>query len=166
MMSGHRRPPDFLFFIFYFFNTDRSSQPPQSLFNISSKPTMNRCTIDYENRATVSHPPGAITHNETLLSYGSTVLLSVDGSNTSRNTQQDARACDSKGSKKQQCSRNQGIIDERTKCMHEKLYIKLQRRRNTQAKIDKLNTLMQNVSDNTELYKMYASRKAELEVQL
>jgi hypothetical protein len=25
---------------------------------------------------------------------------------------------------------------------------------------------MQNVSDNTELYKMYASRKAELEVQL
>ena len=143
-----------------------TTQPPQSLFNISSKPTMNRCTIDYENRATVSHPPGAITHNETLLSYGSTVLLSVDGSNTSRNTQQDARACDSKGSKKQQCSRNQGIIDERTKCMHEKLYIKLQRRRNTQQKIDKLNTLMQNVSDNTKLYKMYASRKAELEGQL
>jgi hypothetical protein len=127
---------------------------------------MSRCTIDYEYRATACHPPGAITHNETLLSYGASVLLSVDGSNTSRNTQQDARACDSRGSKKEQCSRNQGLVDDRTKAMHEKLYLKLQRRRNTQAKIDKLNTLMQNVSDNTELYKMYASRKAELEVQL
>ena len=105
--------------------------------------------------------------NETLFSYGAQVLLSTNGdANNGRRTQEDALACDTLRHRQSNCPRGQGIVDSRTKKMHERLYAKVERRK-VQRKIDQLDVLMQKVADNNkELYDMYAQRKSMLEVEL
>jgi hypothetical protein len=174
MMSGHRRPPELLFFIYYFINPDRSSHP-HSLFNISTKPN-NLPTM--QTVSTTSNPDFNVrTSNagtyevSSRMTRAGVVLLSNDTTvNRVLNTAEDVRACDTGKNIRYGLARNQGLIDTRCKAVRGRLYAEVQRRK-IQRCIDQLDALMQKLlesqdAENEELYDLYAQRKAELETQL
>jgi hypothetical protein len=171
MMSGHRRPPEELFFIFYFL-PDRSpshnshystSQPSQTIPTMQMhpiNPTFNvRSTSGVERREESSR-----------MTRAGVALLSHE-SDTRRvlNTEEDIRACDSTDSRRG-LGRNQGVIDKRCKAVRGRLHEKV-RRRTIQRQIDQLDTLMQKLLEtqdptNEKLYDLYAQRKAQYEAVL
>ena len=147
MMSGHRRRPEKLFFILSILfilsiPTSPITQPPQSLFNISTNPnntkTMQMTTTPTFNVRSSTAGHSAHRHEaSSRVSRSGVALLSNNGStNRVLNTAEDARACDVNFSRR--ClSHNQGIVDKRYKAIHRRLYEKVQQR-NIQRHIDHL----------------------------
>jgi hypothetical protein len=176
MMSGHRRPPDLLFFIFYFlFFINRSSQPPQSLSHshqhLNNLPTMQSVSTK-PNFSVRSAIAGTYEVSSRMTCAGALFLSNDTDTAVNRvlNTAEDVRACDTGKNMRNGIARNQGIIDTRCKAVRGRLYAEVQRRK-VQRSIDQLDTLMQKLLDtqdpaNEKLYDLYAERKAELEAQL
>ena len=148
-----------------------TTQPPQSLFNISNNlPTMQSVSTTTE-KFSVSSSKSSDERFSRMTPAGAT-LLSNDANdayvNRVFNTVEDVRGVD--GNSRRGLSRNQGIIDKRCKAVRGRLAAEVQRRK-IQRSIDHLDTLMQKLletqdSANEKLYDMYAERKAELETQL
>ena len=151
-----------------------TTQPPQSLFNISSKPNnlptmQKRCN---NREPCVRSPTGATTECPAVMSRTGVLFLSNDSTaNRVLNTEEDVRACDTGGIRQHHgLARNQGIIDKRCKAVRGRLYEKV-RRRDIQRQIDQLDTLMQKLLEtqdpaNEKMYDLYAKRKAQYEAVL
>jgi len=106
---------------------------------------------------------------QTVVTHDASTVMSANGISR-RVTQEDLSAVNRRRVPIRNVARNQFIIDQRTKSMHEKLYAKVQRRE-IERKIAKLDELMQDLletqdPDNEELYDLYAKRKAMLETEL
>jgi len=152
-----------------------TTQPPQSLFNISSKPnnlpTMQSVSTNNKPNFSVrTSNPGTFEISSRMTCAGALFLSNDSTVSRVMNTAEDIRACDTGKNVRQGLARNQGIIDTRCKAVRGRLYAEVQRRK-VQRMIDQLDALMQKLLEsqepaNEKLYDLYAQRKAQLEAQL